>query len=320
MPIAWSRLPGARKIFAGLDRRYARNRAFGELQDRVRLLEYMARSQDGVSALGQALADILVPVPSTHSLKRYGTAGDGGYILAEDLLDRETIISLGVGSDVSADEDLATRGHHVFQFDPTIPCSPSNHANIEFFRVGITGMIDVPQMERLKDLLLLANVSAGEEYCLLMDVEGAEWDVLSDPSTDLSRCRQLGIELHALELVAAKELQPSMLAALSKLGTDFVCISAHANNFASGLHLGGFFIPSVAEFTFVRRDLFNSATAPPSRTLQAAISPNDPHWRDLPQGDLFRFVPPLPGEHCPSAKPWIRSLAGEFHGESRAGE
>src|SRR5579862_6742486 len=67
---------------------------------------------------------------------RLGCGGDGGYVLDDALVGIRDAISIGIGSDVSFDLDLADRGVTVHQYDHTVEGPPATHPNFRFHRTA----------------------------------------------------------------------------------------------------------------------------------------------------------------------------------------
>ena len=79
---------------------------------------------------------ILTPRDCSVPKKRFGSAGDGGYVIPNDLEGIDAAISFGIGGEVSFDLELAVLDMAVLQFDPTVEGPPRNHPNFNFRKVG----------------------------------------------------------------------------------------------------------------------------------------------------------------------------------------
>ena len=63
--------------------------------------------------------------------RRFGNrGGDGGYVLLEQLLTDQPVISAGIGRQISFDLEMAERGHEVHMFDHTIAAPPATACTI----------------------------------------------------------------------------------------------------------------------------------------------------------------------------------------------
>lgn len=302
----WSSAPLVRDVVRLLDRRYARRRELDTLVDRVHFLEIATSDDVKARQVADRLGDYLRPHQSGHNLRRLGSLKDGGYVLAVDLLGDEPIMSFGVGADASTDDELARLGHRVFQFDHTVSTSPSCEAGVTFFKVGISGLAAQPSTVSLAEALAMAGLNDQSEYDLLMDIEGAEWDVLLDGEEALQGCRQLSLEIHGLELLIHGKYSSTLFTALEVMTSNFIPVYVHGNNFATALNLGGRYIPSVLEVSLVRKDLFKVGQSS-DKDLRTK-SPNDTQWPDLEQNSIFDPMPGLTGRHAPSLRPLLSML------------
>jgi hypothetical protein len=244
------------------------------LQERVALAELRLQRLEKSLGVGDVLHDrvlwfdeLLTPTPSGHSFVRVGTQTDGGYVLAMDVPAPEAVLSIGVGSETSADNDLADMGMPVFQFDHTVPRAPysSSRRGIAFARLGLGGDNAQFPLVTLKELA--ARTGATGDLWLMLDAEGAEWPMLRSRTTTLSRYSQIAIELHGLLFALNGPAFDAFQEALSALLKDHVLVSRHDNEGAPILSLGGVRLPDVTELTLIRKDVFVPGEALPSAEL-----------------------------------------------------
>jgi hypothetical protein len=220
------------------------------------------------------VAELLRPVRSSHLFSRVGALRDGGYLIASDRGVPDFVISIGVGTECSADEELAHLGSRVFQFDHTVSHSPARHPNITFIKRGLgPEAIDAgSQTLSLDQLIHITGTPADQTAWLMMDAEGAEWDLLGRRCESLLRFEQVAIEFHCLSMLSNGRIAEIMLQALEKLRTSFVPVAWHPNNFAPVHVIGNRWVPDVLEVTLVRSDCFLSGSEPPGSDL---FLPND---------------------------------------------
>ncbi len=315
-PIAVSRLPLVRSVVGLADRRYARSRRLRELEQRILLLEATAdrssRSQRRASRLAELRPDPSIVVP----LVRIGPDLDGGYILADDL-DVGIAVSIGVGPECGADEDLARRGLYVWQFDHTVDESPSTVDGILFHRIGVASQEPDHNTRTLGDLLQMAGVREGSDGILLMDAEGAEWGALASTSDGaLNRLRQIALEIHGLDLVIADDRADWAIEVLERLSRTHCLVASHGNNFGCYFKFGPLLMPSVVETTWVRRDRLvvlkdgRTLTEPPD-----VFRSNDPEWPDVNQASLFDNSSPASPRSM--TETYIAAMSARWGGETR---
>lgn len=254
-------------------------------QERIRILEERILSlESSLFAVRyvevEHFGSLLQPVGNMHRLARFGGEADGGYALPTDLEPPEVVISIGVGSECSVDDELARAGAQVIQFDHTVMGTPSTSPGVTFHRVGLSGSVPGNDTQPLSGLLQLANVPREANMWLMLDAEGVEWDLLADGAAPLDRFTVLNIEFHRLSwMMNDGKRSAAMMRGLEGLRRRFVPIAWHANNFAPAFAIGGKWVPDVLEVTFVSLSSFR-----PGETLSfgAHLRPNNPHSAELP--------------------------------------
>ena len=103
--------------------------------------------------------------------------------------------------------------------------------------------------------------SLGEQagdLLLQMDIEGYEYEVLAEVSSDLiERFRVIVVEFHDLHalLRGSSTGFRRISDAFRKLLISHRCVHIHPNNVSSCLRFRDLTVPDVMEFTFARRDL-----------------------------------------------------------------
>lgn len=224
-------------------------------------------------------AALLRPISSSHEFVRVGGDHDGGYVVARDLAGPDAAMSIGVGQDVSADEELASWGVCVWQFDHTVAESPATSDRITFTRIGV-GVERSAELAPIEHLLTMMDTDPEDSVWLLLDAEGVEWDVLTFSRPTIERFDQIVIEFHLLRLLSEPMRGEVMLQALRALAATHVPVAWHPNNFAPVQIIGGHFVPDVLEVTFVAKRCFRPGIGLPATSLYA---PNDPHGPRVPE-------------------------------------
>ena len=226
-------------------------------------------------------AQLLQPktTDSLH-LVRVGGPNDGGYVMADDF-DVDGVISLGVGPDVSWDQDVAARGVPVAMFDPTVRRPPRDVPGSKFFRIGVSGTPRGHDFRTLEDLVVVSGFGNDSELHLKMDVEGAEWEsLLNVPSETMARFRQIIVELHDFESLKVHDSKCAIVKALVKMNESHVSIHTHANNFSRLVRFDSYWFPDAIEATFLRRDLLKGMVRKASLPSHLD-SPCDPRVSDM---------------------------------------
>jgi hypothetical protein len=207
-------------------------------------------------------------------IARFGNYGDGGYAIVDDLKESDVLFSIGVGDNVSFDEECEKRVSRVVLVDHTVPNFNPPIGKFEMIRKPLVPGEDSGNGVTIHQLL--SQQVDAKDYVLKVDIEGAEWEILSDlASLDLVKFRQIILEFHGLNNFLDLE---EKLSALKKLASTHSPIVVHANNQGSHRFISGMFLPDVLEVTWVRTNsyTFNSERNQDIRNL---LSPNSP---DLP--------------------------------------
>lgn len=225
------------------------------------------------SSIFDSVSSMLSPEASAHEFTRIGSPRDGGYVIATDI-PQGWVLSLGVGSDNCADVHLAESGLPVFEFDHTVEGPPASHKNILFQPKGLGSTAQDPLFP-LDHLMDLCHPRQGEGL-LMIDVEGAEWEMLAQQapgsaSRVLDAFGQICIELHGLEELL--DPHANLLEGLSNLVAHHVPLVSHVNNYGPCLPVSGSMLPTVLELTLVRSDLFQAGSG---HVPDHLLSPNDP--------------------------------------------
>ncbi len=184
---------------------------------------------------------------------RIGSDADGGYVMPSSSRKSNTVLSIGIGNEVSFDNDLALLGARVIQFDHTIEATPSKHPNIEFNRLG-WGARDEGSFVSLASMVKMIDWSQARHAILKFDTEGAEWDCLETATVeDLDRFEVLTGEFHDFHNLVNRPHFDRVLAVFTKLCTTHRVIHMHANNAGGMIMLGGIPFPRLLELTFMRK-------------------------------------------------------------------
>jgi hypothetical protein len=207
-------------------------------------------------------------------IAKFGDHGDGGYAIVDDLKKSDVLFSIGVGDNVSFDEECERRVSRVVLVDHTVPNFNPPIGNFEIIRKPLVPG-EVSGIGVTIHQLLSQQVDA-KDYVLKVDIEGDEWKILSElTSSDLVKFRQIILEFHGLNNFLDLE---EKLSALKKLASTHSPIVVHANNQGSHRFISGMFLPDVLEVTWARTNsyTFHSEWNQDARNL---LSPNSP---DLP--------------------------------------
>lgn len=214
----------------------------------------------------------LAPVTSGFDMITLGDLGRGGYVVPDDFDGVVSLVSPGVGTDVTFDAALLARGVPCYLLDGTISRSPLEETGVTMdFRCLAASAIHDHDSVRLEDLLLEGRIPTEGDLILQMDVEGAEWGCLRGlPRHTLRRFRIVVVEFHDVTRAMSAHLLPVMQEAIDVLTRDFVVVAARVNPVGGSRRVGATYVPRLLEVTFHRRDRHEAGIADASAQRASA--------------------------------------------------
>jgi hypothetical protein len=228
----------------------------------------------------EALLEELRPVALNNcTVKRYGSANDGGYLLCENFIaGLQSAYSYGINTEDNWGCQVSREfGVPVHQYDCFTPYRPSCQGGKTVFHNECIGpkkaIIDSRAFDTLANQIS-RNGDDGKRLIVKIDIEAAEWDsLLATPDTVFARIDQLPIELHGVN-------EPRFLALVRKLKRTFYPISLHFNNYTCGAGLDP--LPSWAyQVLFVNKRLAVLDPSRPGRVPGSAPdAPDNPGAED----------------------------------------
>ena len=236
----------SKRVKALIENAYGNSVSIGRATKRQRVLDLIAR---------------LRPLDSDRGLVRIGPAGDGGYLLPDDLDGVKAAISPGVSTESRFDLALAERGIDVYMLDASVDGPSIQHPRFHFekkFLGPVTGGLNVT----MADFCARApGFDKGDDLVLQMDIEGAEYPVIAGMAPELlSRFRIIILEVHGLENLFHEFSFDLMAGVFGKLLENHAVVHLHPNNCCGVAVSQGIEIPRVLEMTLYRRDRANFAS------------------------------------------------------------
>lgn len=233
----------------------------------------------------RALVESLAPQATQLPLIRLGPAGDGGYLLPDDLDGLEACFSPGVSRISLFEKDCADRGLPVFLADLSVAKPKQDHPLFRFTRKHLGASSGAGRMT-FDEWVEASLPGATGDLLLQMDIEGSEYETLLAASPALlRRLRILVIEFHHLEKLQSEPFFNLASRTFEKILASHCCVHLHPNNFCAQERRFGLEIPRVMEMTFLRRD--RATDLRPATTF--------PHPLDV---DNSPERPPLPLPAC----------------------
>jgi hypothetical protein len=210
----------------------------------------------------QSLMDRLAPLSCARKLIRLGPAGDGGYLLPDDLDGIDACFSPGVKFLSGFESECAQHGMKVFLADGSVERPAQTHPLFHFIRkhVGVTTDQEFTTMD---DWVRTSLPESQADLLLQIDIEGYEYETFLGMSDALARrFRIIAAEFHHLEQLWNQPFFRLGSRAFDKILQTHSCVHIHPNNCAGTLEKNGLVIPSAAEFTFLRNDRIIDPTHP----------------------------------------------------------
>lgn len=200
---------------------------------------------------------LLYPKPVTSGLRRIGGNKDGGYLIPNFNHVFDGLISPGVGDSFSFESDFVGTQLRAVLIDATVSKPTNLPSNMIFLSkmLGATKSVD-GLFVTLQDIRC-EYFAASESLALQMDIEGAEYDVLTNMQREnLAGLDLLLVEFHNLhKMVGTTSIENPLHVSLKLLSKDFELVHCHPNN-AGGFSLHRFrVLPKVVETTWVRKGL-----------------------------------------------------------------
>jgi hypothetical protein len=177
------------------------------------------------------LAELQPVVLKNCTLKRFGSANDGGYLMCDNLSEGvQSAYSYGIGINDDFGCDISRRyGVPVHQYDCFNPARPTCRGGHFVFHAECIGPRTESTGGRFFDTLqnhISKNGHTGKRLIVKIDVEGAEWDsLLATPDAVLDQIDQMLMELHGVN-------EPRFLASVRRLKEKFYLVNLHFNNWA----------------------------------------------------------------------------------------
>lgn len=144
----------------------------------------------------------------------------------------------------------------IFMYDHTIDKLPQDNEHFHWFKTGIAGVYDPnqPELDTLPRLIAQNGHQDDYNMILKMDIEGAEYDMLTTIDVDtLNHFSQIVMEFHWL---LNMNLENKMLFALDKLNSTHQLVHIHGNNHSEYSVRGGMVLPAVVECTYLLKNKY----------------------------------------------------------------
>ena len=196
----------------------------------------------------------LRPVDSGTALIRLGPAGDGGYLVPDDLEGIQYGFSPGVSTESGFEADLATRDIQVHLADLSVDHPAEANTRFTFEKKHL-GSFTSDTLMTMDEWARKHLADYHGDLILQMDIEGAEFETLMNTSPELlARFRIMVIEFHYLHQLWNKPWFVHVARVFEKLLHSHSVVHIHPNNCCGSISSKGLEIPRILEMTFYRND------------------------------------------------------------------
>lgn len=200
------------------------------------------------------------PVATNFPLIRVGGEGDGGYLIPDDLQGISACFSPGVSTIADFEEELVKRHIPCFLADYSVKSAPIQHPLLDFQKK----FLGTKENKVFTTMQTWVTEKAPEqsEFILQMDIEGAEYDVLSTMDEELlQKFRIIAVEFHSLDRLTRNKDYLKIFKVFEKLQKYFEVVHIHPNNYCRVVNYQGFDFPLALEITLLRKDRITTKTA-----------------------------------------------------------
>jgi hypothetical protein len=197
----------------------------------------------------------LVPKTPNVSLKRFGSKNNAGYVLANDISNEDYLLSFGVAQDINFERQLSELVEGSDMYDNSVDGLPYNILNLNFFKekIGAESEDGLANMKKC-----LSRLSNKKDYILKVDIEGSEWEFLSNITTEeLLMFRQIVVEFHWIDKILDNDHYKIIKDVMEKINISHQSVNVHANNYSNIFQFLDLFIPEALEVTFLRKNSYS---------------------------------------------------------------
>ena len=200
------------------------------------------------------IKDLLKISKAETSYMRFGSAGDGGYVLSGDFYANSGLISFGVDKNVDFEVDLSQYVRSVDMYDDSVDAPPQGVTNGRFFKTRI-GSKTRDEMTLAEAVEIMPRTETLVDYILKMDIEGSEYDVLAEADEEtLRKFSQITVEFHNFNQLTDYAFYQKVVAALTSIRRTHRPVLVHPNNDMPMVILGNCPTPIVFEVLFLNHD------------------------------------------------------------------
>ena len=203
-------------------------------------------------------------IETEHKLIRIGSAHDGGYLVPGILDQIEGVVSPGLGDEFQIENFFASLGIKVLSVDASVVRPSELHKDVIFYEKFLASGSDENENNVTLEDLVNENFPFSNKLFLQCDIEGAEWQVLPDLTSDIiQKFSIIVLEVHHLNRVLQKSFSEQVIfPSFEILLKYFQVVHLHPNNAGDDFYILGQRYPELLELTFMRSDLIQNMVGP----------------------------------------------------------
>ena len=200
----------------------------------------------------QQLISLLSPVKTKNDLMRIGGAHDGGYIIVEGWQPPLRAISIGIGNEYSTELQLLEFGFEIIAADGSVSNPFPATRDFQYTNAHIGGGTFENVSNVSFDMFLSRHGWNCNVEIIKIDIEGMEYELLTNHISEICKSRQIIVEFHGLELLGSTEFRMKIINLLRVINKTHKPVHVHGNNGGPGIKLAGGELPTLLEVTFLR--------------------------------------------------------------------
>lgn len=201
------------------------------------------------------------PVSTSKGLKRYGTDGDGGYLLPLDISNVDYCFSAGIDKNSDFEFDITEHFNcPVFMLDASVNGPARMHKHFYFEKMWLGSSSNSTTYD-INNWMEQNTIFCTKDIILKIDIEGSEYKVI-EALNDINQSKLSVIvcEFHSFENIILKK-QAFYRSIIEKILKTHDVVHLHPNNVRSAFKCFQLVIPTDLEITFIRKDLIEVSKA-----------------------------------------------------------
>lgn len=257
-----------------------------KLNNETQLNKFYFLYQSEVDKWNNSLCELIFPNRLIdYLLERIGGDNDGGYWIPPRFTKDCKWVTIGLGHNWNFEYELVIRNCEVISFDHTLPVRPRKlPKQIKWVKIGLAKEVDSSNLlQNITGILNIASIRDDREYCLKIDIEGAEWDLLEQIVNLENPPKVLALELHNLLWRPSYEMNRQILSQIEKIKMKYTPISLKGNNYSPYFVSRKVGLYDCMEVTFVLNNIVNELVHVSSLDKNKKIDyPNNPRDYNYP--------------------------------------